>query len=199
MSYLYEALEKPTRLYIKQCPHCGLKYFGKSIKHNLEKYPGSGVYWKNHLKKYNVKPIHLWNSDWYCDTSISRFALKFSKINKIKESAVWANMIDENGIDGLNFIGGYIQSVTAQKRLKNKTHNFLTTEHSTEHSDFMKLENKKRLKNGTHNFSGKNNPTHKQLENGIHNTQQNYICTKCGKVGKGPVMKRFHFDNCKQE
>jgi hypothetical protein len=23
MTYLYEALDKPTRLYIKQCPHCG--------------------------------------------------------------------------------------------------------------------------------------------------------------------------------
>jgi hypothetical protein len=100
MNYLYEALEKPTRLYIKQCPHCELKYFGKSKRDDIEKYTGSGTYWKNHLDKNGVEPIHLWNSNWYYDTSISRFALKFSRINKIVTSNKWANLIEENGLDG---------------------------------------------------------------------------------------------------
>jgi hypothetical protein len=100
MKYLYEALDKPARLYIKQCPHCGLKYFGKSISENIEAYYGSGTRWNNHLKKYKVKPIHLWNSDWYYDTSIVRFALKFSKINKIVSSKNWANLKEENGLEG---------------------------------------------------------------------------------------------------
>ena len=99
MDYLYEAI-KPTRLYIKQCPHCGLKYFGKHTGQDIEKYPGSGVYWNNHLNCHKVKPVHLWNSDWYYDTSISRFALKFSDINKIVESNNWANLKKENGLDG---------------------------------------------------------------------------------------------------
>jgi len=63
MNYLYESLLAPTRLYIKQCPHCGLKYFGKTKSENIEKYPGSGTYWSNHLKKHKVEPLHLWNSD----------------------------------------------------------------------------------------------------------------------------------------
>ena len=100
MNYLYEALDKPARLYIKQCPHCGLKYFGKSIKEDIEKYEGSGRVWSRHLKKYGVNPIHLWNSDWYYDTSIIRFATKFSNLNKIVESKKWANLIIENGING---------------------------------------------------------------------------------------------------
>jgi hypothetical protein len=100
MNYLYEALEKPARLYIKQCPHCGKKYFGKSIRNDIENYTGSGLYWKRHLKKHKVNPIHLWNSDWYYDTSISRFATKFSGINRISESSNWANMKPENGRDG---------------------------------------------------------------------------------------------------
>lgn len=99
MNYLYEAI-KPARLYIKQCPHCGLKYFGKSTSQDIKLYPGSGTRWKNHLKKHDVEPIHLWNSDWYNDTSISRFALKFSRLNKIVESKVWANLKEENGLDG---------------------------------------------------------------------------------------------------
>jgi hypothetical protein len=99
MNYLYEAI-KPTRLYIKQCPHCGLKYFGKSTSRDIEKYPGSGTRWKNHLKKYGVEFIHLWNSDWYHDESIKRFALKFSRLNKIVESKVWANLKEEDGLEG---------------------------------------------------------------------------------------------------
>jgi hypothetical protein len=99
MNYLYEAI-KPTRLYIKQCPHCGLKYFGKHTGQNIEKYPGSGVRWNNHLNYHEVEPVHLWNSDWYYDTSISRFALKFSCMNKIVESDIWANLKPENGLDG---------------------------------------------------------------------------------------------------
>jgi hypothetical protein len=100
MNYLYETLDKPARLYIKQCPHCGLKYFGKSISENIENYRGSGTRWNNHLKKHKVAPTHLWNSDWYHDTSISRFALKFSRINKIVSSANWANLKEENGLEG---------------------------------------------------------------------------------------------------
>ena len=42
----------------------------------------------------------LWQSDWYHDTSITRFALKFSSVNRIVESDLWANQIPENGIDG---------------------------------------------------------------------------------------------------
>jgi hypothetical protein len=77
-----------------------MKYFGKTVSQNIEKYPGSGARWSNHLSKHNVEPIHLWNSDWYYDTSISRFALKFSFMNRIVESDLWANMKPENGIDG---------------------------------------------------------------------------------------------------
>lgn len=100
MNYLYSTLEKPTRLYIKKCPHCDLKYFGKSVSLDIEKYQGGGTKWRSHLKEHNVKSIHLWNSDWYYDTSIIRFALKFSYINNIVKSKNWANSIPENGING---------------------------------------------------------------------------------------------------
>jgi SOS response regulatory protein OraA/RecX len=103
MKYLYKALPKPARLYIKQCPHCGLKYFGKSERENIHEYKGSGVRWSRHLAKHNVEPVHLWNSDWYYDTSISRFATKFSNINKVVERDQWANLAIENG-----FSGGYL-------------------------------------------------------------------------------------------
>lgn len=98
MIYSYEPLKTPARLYIKQCPHCGLKYFGRSTRRNVQSYTGSGKRWLGHLRKHKVNSIHLWNSKWYHDTSITRFALKFSKMNNIVESSKWANMILEDGM-----------------------------------------------------------------------------------------------------
>ena len=133
MDYLYQNLNKPTRLYIKQCTHCDLKYFGKYTGKNIEKYEGSGVVWQRHLKKYKIKPIHLWNSKWYYDTSIVKFAFRFSRLNKISESNIWANLIEENGLDG---------GKTWDKS-KGKNHPFL--------NDLQK----KRVANGTHHLIGK--------------------------------------------
>lgn len=96
----YLLLDKPTRLYIKICPHCGLKYFGKTTLTDIEKYQGSGIIWTKHLIENKVKAIHVWNSEWYNDNSITKFALKFSKLNNIVKSEKWANLIEENGIDG---------------------------------------------------------------------------------------------------
>lgn len=36
-----------------------------------------------------------------------------------------------------------------------------------------------------------------RIKNGTHNFTQQHKCPRCGKVGKGPMMKRWHFDNCK--
>ena len=97
MSYLF----KPTRLYIKQCPHCGMKYFGKYTGDHIETYRGSGVRWKRHLKKHNVKPTHLWHSDWYHHKElIKKFAVRFSNLNNIVESTDWANLKIEDGLGG---------------------------------------------------------------------------------------------------
>jgi hypothetical protein len=90
----------PTRLYYKQCSHCELKYYGKSTLQNVEDYRGSGIRWKNHLKKHNATSIHIWNSDWFYDDSIIEVAMKFSIDNNIIESNEWANLEIENGMSG---------------------------------------------------------------------------------------------------
>ena len=117
---IYTPLVRPTRLYIKQCPHCGLKYFGKSVREDIEKYNGSGVRWNNHLKKHNITPETLWISDWYYDTSITRFAIKFSNLNKIVESNEWANLIEENGINGgdMSSAPGFADGLLKHSRTK---------------------------------------------------------------------------------
>lgn len=161
MTYLYEALKEPTRLYIKQCPHCGLKYFGKTVSQNIEKYPGSGKKWKRHLKKHDVQPLHLWNSDWYYDTSIKRFALKFSRINKIVESKIWANLVEEDGIDGISSDGATRENY---RRLEEGVHPFCNPLHNQK-TNAKRQETKR--KNGTHNFLG-GEIQRKRIENGTH-------------------------------
>jgi hypothetical protein len=106
---------EPTRLYYKQCSHCELKYYGKSTTENIEAYKGSGIRWLHHLKKHNATAIHVWNSEWFYDTSIIEVAMKFSFENNIVESDEWANLVIENGIDG-----GYLGEKANQKMSKTR-------------------------------------------------------------------------------
>ena len=87
-------------LYIKTHLGTGLKYFGKTYK-NPEKYKGSGKYWKRHLKLHgdNVKTEIL--GIFYDETKCKDAALKFSIENNIVKSDEWANLILENGLDGM--------------------------------------------------------------------------------------------------
>lgn len=96
-------------------------------------------------------------------------------------------------------------------RILNGTHNFLN-------NNFQRNISNNRVKNNTHNFQGARNPSHqrlidgthnllggeiqrkssiKRLQDGTHNFIIQYTCPHCGKIGKGPNMKRYHFDKCK--
>lgn len=125
-------LKHPTRLQILQHRITKKKYFSKSIKDDdsLEKYYGSGTYWLDHLKVHGEEVDRLWVSDWYYDESITRFALRFSILNKIVESDEWANLILENGIDGGTREMAYYASMAAVKVNKGKKR--------PDHSTFMK-------------------------------------------------------------
>ena len=90
---------KPTFLYIKRHIVTGLLYFGKTVK-NPNKYKGSGIYWKRHLQKHGSHVETLWYCLFLDAQTCSEFALLFSKNNNIVESSEWANLIDENGLDG---------------------------------------------------------------------------------------------------
>lgn len=91
----------PTFLYVKQHAVTGLKYFGKTIK-DPHKYSGSGTRWVRHIKKHGREHVKtIWVSEPYTDSAaIQEFALQFSKENNIVESTDWANLMEENGLDG---------------------------------------------------------------------------------------------------
>lgn len=93
---------KPTRLYVKEHSVTGLRYFGKTTRINIEKYKGSGVYWKNHIKKHGIDNVrNIWVSDWFTSKEeLVEFALAFSELYDIVESSGWANLMEENGLSG---------------------------------------------------------------------------------------------------
>lgn len=92
---------KPTFLYIKQCSTTGTLYFGKTAQKDPVTYRGSGKHWRLIYKKYgreNIKTI------WYCLFTdidlLCDFAVKFSTQQDIVKSPNWANLKEENGLDG---------------------------------------------------------------------------------------------------
>ena len=91
---------KPTYLYIKQHPTTKLKYFGKTTK-EPNQYLGSGKLWLKHIKKHGRDYVQtIWYQLFYYENELINFALSFSKENNIVESKEWANLKDENGLDG---------------------------------------------------------------------------------------------------
>lgn len=98
-------MTKPVYLYIKIHNNTGLMYFGRTVNPNPEKYSGSGVYWRNHLKKYgkNISTILFEKFDSLEDAK--EFAIFFSEEYDIVNSNKWANMIVETAEQKSNMTG----------------------------------------------------------------------------------------------
>lgn len=79
-----------------------MKYFGKSVRDDIEKYLGSGKHWLRHVNKHGKEHVITeWISDWFYDKeNIKEFALKFSRDNNIVESDCWLNLKPEDGLNG---------------------------------------------------------------------------------------------------
>lgn len=90
---------KPTFLYIKQHDLTGLLYFGKTVK-NPEKYPGSGKRWKSHLAFHGSGVTTIWYCLFLDKDTCTEFALSFSRLNNIVKDPAWANLIEEDGLNG---------------------------------------------------------------------------------------------------
>lgn len=89
---------KPTWLYVKECPHCGLLYFGKTTSKDPIAYRGSGTYWIRHLGRHNVIPITRKVKRYTDPVKIKAAAARFSEQHGVADSKRWANLRDEDGI-----------------------------------------------------------------------------------------------------
>jgi hypothetical protein len=91
---------EPTFLYLKRHKDTKLLYFGKTTRTDPVRYNGSGKYWKNHLKKYGKNIETIWYEKFYDIYELIDFALSFSEIFDITNSELFANLCEENGLDG---------------------------------------------------------------------------------------------------
>lgn len=95
---------KPTTLYVKIHLVTWKRYFGKTSKFHefddVHKYTGSGKFWMPHLRKHGKNYITIIVGHFKDKQQCEHFALHFSSVNEIKESPDWANLVDENGLDG---------------------------------------------------------------------------------------------------
>ena len=151
---------KPTYLYIKQHTITGKKYFGKTTRHNLCNYTGSGEYWLKHINKHGKEYIiTIWYELFTNIDELVNYALKFSLEHNIVESNNWANLKPENGLDG--GLSSKQSVMINNNRVKNGTHHFLNR---TEEPKLLQLE---KIKNGTHPWVGPEN-NKKLVELGLH-------------------------------
>lgn len=91
-------------LYIKTHNKTKMKYLGKTSSKNPYSYRGSGKYWKNHIKKhgYDVTTTILLCSK--CEKEISETGLFFSNLFNVANSKEWANLKEEKGDGGWDFV-----------------------------------------------------------------------------------------------
>lgn len=197
----------PTYLYIKQHSVTGKLYFGKTYAENPETYLGSGDYWTKHINAHGKEHVVTL---WYClfldKESIVEFALSCSKMWNIVESDDWANLKEENGLDG----GCSFQSDEAKlknrlahigKRISDEIKRKLSTSHlGKTHTDDTKIKLSKLNSVDLHPFYGKTHSIEtkqKMAAAKVGIPHRTVTCPVCNKIGGVSAMKRYHFDNCR--
>lgn len=96
----------PTYLYVKTHNKTGLKYFGKTTKSNPEKYIGSGKYWLDHIKVHgndvSTEIIGYYTDKDECVAAALNFSITNNIVTAVNKDnkKIWANQINENGLDG---------------------------------------------------------------------------------------------------
>jgi hypothetical protein len=164
----------------------GKYYISKHVTNNLnDGYLGSGVILFKALKKYGYvnflkEILEIYDNE--LDMNLAE------RILVVPNKETNYNL-KNGGCGGFDHINS---SEVQQKRIANGTHHFCDKER-------QKRITKNRVINGTHNWLGKKGreENQKRINNGSHSFIQLYTCPQCGKEGKGPMMFRWHFDNCK--
>ena len=204
-------------LYIAEHNTTGLKYFGKTTRwfdeQSLqENYHGSGTRWCRHLNKHGTD-VTMKIFGIFDEADVEEVALQFSTENNIVDDYNWANLKVENGLDGgskpgipkteewkrkvsasqqLKFANGYKGSMHGkslsehQKEIASKSHSGKHVSHETRNSV---SESKLGVKVSEETRKKMRKPKGPQNKVG---------CPHCDMMGGISLMKRYHFDNCKQ-
>lgn len=90
MIYLYKKTHNKT----------GLKYLGKTVSKDPYSYPGSGVYWTNHLNMHGNDVTTEILKECATEEELIKWGLHYSKLWDVVESDEWANLTEEAGPGG---------------------------------------------------------------------------------------------------
>lgn len=86
-------------LYVKTHQKTGLKYLGKTVQ-DPHTYPGSGIRWKNHIRKHGNDVITEVIETCKTSEELRERGLYYSNLWNIVESSDWANCKEETGDGG---------------------------------------------------------------------------------------------------
>ena len=89
-----------TYLYVKTHTITGLKYLGKTIEKDPHKYPGSGKYWRLHLKKHGKHYTTEILKECQHPAMVEYWGQYYSDLWNIVDSDEWANLKPEAGDGG---------------------------------------------------------------------------------------------------
>lgn len=207
-------------LYLKTHNVTGLKYLGMTIKDPF-KYRGSGLYWNKHIKLHGNDVNTLILKICSTNEELVKFGLYYSNLWNIVESVDFANLVPELGNNSSGMLNKKHKVCTKEKisqtlmchNVTDKTREKISITRKelgyiawnkgkkNEYNIFTEEQKKDRSLN---NF-GVNNPFYgkqhtDEFKNNQRTNQKTQIkCTYCDKIGAIRIMKRWHFDNCKQK
>lgn len=188
-------------LYVKTHQITGLKYFGKTTKPDPIKYLGSGIYWKKHLEKYGPLIDTQIIGEYENEDECSKAAIEFSVKHNIVESSDWANLKQENGLDGspkgVKFSEEHKERIR-QSRL-GKCYNDFDEETLRKMGEASKIKAQKQLALGIHPFQGEHGKelairrSAKLIAEGKHNFQKPGMVSVIDKNGVGHQITKEQF------
>lgn len=117
-------------LYVKESP-LGLKYLGHSLSDPTKDYMGSGVVWRNHLKKHRFTNKHLKTEiifSSYNRKEVGKKGIYYSKLWNIVRDENWANLMEETAEKGGT---GCIKSDETKRRISEAKKGHKMPEYST--------------------------------------------------------------------
>lgn len=209
-------MSKVIYLYRKTHNITGLKYIGITKKDPFV-YKGSGKYWVAHLNQYgsdvSTEILHECSEE-----NLEYWCLYYSDLYDIVESKEYANLKPESGYGGTGMKGKKHSEETKRKIGEANTGREFTPEvrrrmseshigkvpgnkgktglfhHSDEHKKHLS-----EIYSGDKNpfFGKEHSDEFKELQRKRQTTK--VICPYCHKTGAERIMKRWHFEKCKDK
>ena len=184
-------------LYIKTHNITGLKYLGKTIK-NPFKYRGSGKYWLRHLNKHgeNLSTEIIFETE--NEEELKNTGIYFSKLYNVVESEEWANLKEEAGDGGFEYIN--ISPELRKKAIinrKEKYNGYFRSDYKPKYpSEEVRKFRSERMKKDNPNYGGLKEEHKEKLKLSALNRKK-IECEFCKRIIAVNTFYKYHGEMCK--